>query len=151
MSQLLTTFRTWKPKEKALVVYFSVVTAIYLIWLGGLKITEGELKQIDYWLGGSPVFSSVLSWLGTSATSVIMLVIEVLAGVLLLAGISRPKAGAVGATMASVIFALNFMYLFTNPVWIGKYGRLSVSGSRSGHRQVPLNVGSGSLCVGVSA
>ncbi|MGI9278670.1 MAG: DUF417 family protein [Endozoicomonas sp.] len=132
MRQWVKTFNTWRPSEKGLVVYLSLVCAIYLIWLGGLKLTEPELKQIQYWLGNSPLFAPLLSWLGSSVIAVLMLIFEVTAGLLLLTGLFRPALGAVGAAMASLVFLLNFLYLFTNPVWVSSLGGFPFLGSGQG-------------------
>ena len=127
MQNLLATFTHWRPSEKSFVNYLSIVAAIYLIWLGSLKMTVSEIAQINYWLGASPLFSPILSWLGVETLAALMLVIEVSAGVFILLGMSnaRPvfaRLGFLGSALAGVMFLLNFTYLFTNPIWVDELG-----------------------------
>lgn len=122
MQNLIATFQHWRPSEKSFVNYLSIVAAIYLIWLGSLKMTTSEIAQINYWLGESPLFSPLLSWLGVQTISVLMLLVEVSAGVLILLGLSNARLGLWGASIAGVMFLLNLTYLFTNPIWVDALG-----------------------------
>ncbi|CAA0103455.1 Inner membrane protein RclC [BD1-7 clade bacterium] len=129
MNNLLNLLRTWKPREDAMVNYFSLISALYLIWLGLLKLTTSEIAQTQMWVGQSPLFVGFYHSLGTAATAWLMLVIEVAAGVLILAGCRSRKAGLLGAVVAMLIFAANFTYLFTNPVWVDDLGGFPFLGS----------------------
>ena len=122
-------FRTWKPREDAMVTYFSLISALYLIWLGLLKPTASEMAQTQMWVGQSGLFSGVYEALGAHNTAWLMLAVEVTAGALILIGVRYRRAGFYGAVIAMLIFIANFTYLFTNPVWKGGMGGFPFLGS----------------------
>ncbi|MFS8181865.1 DUF417 family protein [Pseudovibrio denitrificans] len=118
-----------RPSENALFVYLTLVTATYLIWLGLLKFTAPEHQQIEFWLGNSPLFSWLVAALGAPVTGVLMALFEVPAGILVLLGLKDRRLGILGCLMAMLIFLLNFLYLFTNPVWMDALGGFPIIGS----------------------
>ncbi len=118
-----------RPSENTLFVYLTLVTATYLIWLGLLKFTAPEHQQIEYWLGGSPLFSGLVHALGAPFTGLLMALFEVPAGILVLLGLKNLRLGIIGSLMAMLIFLLNFLYLFTNPVWMDALGGFPIIGS----------------------
>ncbi len=118
-----------RPSENTLFVYLTLVTATYLIWLGLLKFTAPEHQQIEYWLGGSPLFSGLVHALGAPFTGLLMALFEVPAGILVLLGLKNHRLGILGSLMAMLIFLLNFLYLFTNPVWMDALGGFPIIGS----------------------
>ncbi|MGG9999762.1 DUF417 family protein [Pseudovibrio ascidiaceicola] len=118
-----------RPSDHALFVYLTLVTATYLIWIGLLKLTGPEHQQIEFWLGNSPIFSGVVQTLGVPLTGVLMALFEVPAGILVLLGLKDRRLGILGCLMAMLIFALNFLYLFTNPVWMDALGGFPIIGS----------------------
>lgn len=117
------------PSDKTLFIYLSLVTGIYLIWLGLLKFTAPEHQQIEYWLGGSPLFNPVLQALGAPFIGFLMALFEVPAGLFMLLGLKHRRLGVLGCLMAMLIFLLNFLYLFTNPVWMEALGGFPIIGS----------------------
>lgn len=118
-----------RPSDHALFIYLTLVTATYLIWVGLLKLTGPEHQQIEFWLGNSPIFSGVVQALGVPLTGVLMALFEVPAGILVLLGLKDRRLGILGCLMAMLIFALNFLYLFTNPVWMDTLGGFPIIGS----------------------
>ncbi|WP_057464302.1 DUF417 family protein [Pseudovibrio sp. POLY-S9] len=118
-----------RPSDHALFIYLTLVTATYLIWVGLLKLTGPEHQQIEFWLGNSPIFSGVVQALGVPLTGVLMALFEVPAGILVLLGLKDRRLGILGCLMAMLIFALNFLYLFTNPVWMDALGGFPIIGS----------------------
>lgn len=118
-----------RPSDHGLFVYLTLVTATYLIWVGLLKLTGPEHQQIEFWLGNSPIFSGVVQALGVPLTGVLMALLEVPAGILVLLGLKDRRLGILGCLMAMLIFALNFLYLFTNPVWMDALGGFPIIGS----------------------
>lgn len=120
---------SYRPSEQSLVIYLSLVTATYLIWLGLLKLTAPEHQQIESWVGNSPLFGFALKALGVQTLSILMAIFETTAGVFILLGLRSLRIGMVGCIMAMLIFAMNFLYLFTNPVWMDSLGGFPIIGS----------------------
>ncbi|PVZ63427.1 DUF417 family protein [Pelagibaculum spongiae] len=119
----------FRPSDSKLMIYLSAVTALYLIWVGLLKLSPPEHQQIEFWLGNSPLFDGLLTTIGTPTIGVLMALFEVPAGLLILLGLNNRKLGIIGCLMAMAIFALNFLYLFTNPVWVDALGGFPIIGS----------------------
>ncbi|USD38342.1 DUF417 family protein [Ferrimonas sp. SCSIO 43195] len=119
---VIAAFSRLRLSEQALRRYLVLVLSVYLIWLGGLKLTPSELKMSDYWLSNSSLFAPLLQWLPLKTLALLMMVAEVLAGVLVLTGLWGGRQAFLGAAMAMVIFGLNLLYLFTNPIFVEGWG-----------------------------
>ncbi|WP_051215923.1 DUF417 family protein [Ferrimonas futtsuensis] len=118
--------------ETTLIRYLVVVTSCYLIWLGLLKLSDSELKMIQYWLGGSSLWAPVLQLLPVETLATVMLVTETLFGGLLLSALWGGRFAWIGALGGMAIFALNFGLLFTNPVFVADLGGFPWLGAGQG-------------------
>ncbi|BDY03704.1 DUF417 family protein [Ferrimonas sp. YFM] len=130
--ELIRQFHRANLSENSLIRYLVVVTSGYLIWMGLLKLSESELKMIQYWLGGSSLWAPVLQWLPVKALATAMLVTETLFGGLLLSALWGGRFAWVGALGALLIFALNFGLLFTNPIFVADLGGFPWLGAGQG-------------------
>ena len=119
----------WQAPAGIWTGYFAAVNALYLLWLGALKFTPGEARDVLKWWHGSALWRGLpLSddWLPLLAAAV-----ELAAGVCLLAW-RRPSLLRWGALLASLVYGFNLLYLFTNPIFVAKLGGFPFLGSGQG-------------------
>lgn len=129
---MFTRFTHWQPSQRQLITYLALVCGFYLLWLGGLKLTAPELKDSERWLTNSSALSWLLKIGSVYTLNIIAMIIEVFAGLMLIVGLKYQQLMKVGAVAAMSVFAFNFMYLFTNPVWMDSLGGFPIIGSGQG-------------------
>ena len=125
-------FRHANLSERQLTVILTWLAAIYLIWLGSLKLTGVELQDTVRWLGNSRLWAWLPEVISVTVINGLVMAVELIAGVLLVAGLQKPKAGVAGAALAMLVFAWNLHYFFTNPMYAGEPGSFPWLGAGQG-------------------
>jgi uncharacterized membrane protein YkgB len=87
--------------------------SLVLIWIGIFKFTPTEAKGIEGLVGGSPFLSWMYKLFSLSTTSRIIGIIEILTGMLLIAGLFNSKISLAGGFAATVIFFITSTFLLS--------------------------------------
>ncbi len=97
--------------------------AAILLWVGALKFTAYEAKNIEPLVANSPLFAWALKAFGLQMLSSLIGVTEIVTGLLLLARKFSPLTSALGGAMAAVMFCLTMSFVLTTPgMWEPGYG-----------------------------
>lgn len=88
--------------------------ALLLLW-GAFKFTAFEAEGIRPLVEHSPLMSWMYPVFGLRATSGIIGVIEISAGLLMCTRRLSPRLSALGSVLAAVTFAITLSFLFTTP------------------------------------
>ncbi|GAB2876049.1 hypothetical protein GCM10027277_51760 [Pseudoduganella ginsengisoli] len=122
----------------ALVRYFALLNALYLLWLAGLKLTPSEAADTLRWWHGSTLWQALAGAVPDTLVLSGTMAAEVAAGACLL--FYRRRSPLLwGAALASAIYAFNLLYMLTNPVWLQEMGGFPFLGSaQSAIKYVPM-------------
>jgi uncharacterized membrane protein YkgB len=104
--------------------------ALVLVWIGAMKFTAYEAGAIEPLVAHSPLMSWLYAVLSVQATSNLIGVAEVAAGVLIAVRAWSPIACAIGSLMAIATFVVTLTFLFSTPGWepsLGGFPALSVA------------------------
>ena len=97
--------------------------AAVFLWIGLLKFTAYEAKNIEPFVTNSPIWSWGVPMLGLQGLSNFIGVIEVSIGVLIATRAFWPKLSAIGSIGAVVTFLITLSFMLTTPgVWEPGYG-----------------------------
>ena len=97
--------------------------AAVFLWIGLLKFTAYEAKNIEPFVTNSPIWSWLVPMLGLQGLSNFIGVIEVSIGVLIATRAFWPKLSAIGSIGAVVTFLITLSFMLTTPgVWEPGYG-----------------------------
>lgn len=100
--------------------------ALILVWIGAFKFHPDEAEAISGIILASPFMSWLYYILDINQASILIGVVEIIAGILLaLYPVSR-KAAVAGGTIASCIFLATMSFLLTTP---GVFHTSSISGN----------------------
>lgn len=111
----------------ALCIRFSI--AIVLLWIGAMKFTAYEAGAIEGLVASSPFTSWLYSVFSLQGVSNLIGTIEIITGLLIIAGLRIAVLSVVGAAMACATFALTTTFLLSAPGWetsLGGFPALSV-------------------------
>ena len=98
------------------------LVAIFL-WIGLLKFTAYEAKNIEPFVSSSPLWMGAYQALGLQGVSRLIGVIEITIGVLMATRPIWPKASAIGSFGAIITYLITLSFLLTTPgVWEPGYG-----------------------------
>lgn len=98
------------------------LAAIFL-WIGLLKFTAYEAKNIEPLVTNSPLWSWAVQSIGLRGVSGFIGVVEISIGLLIAARTLSPKLSAIGSLGAVVTFVITLSFLLTTPgVWEPGYG-----------------------------
>jgi uncharacterized membrane protein YkgB len=97
------------------VVRYGVV--LVLVWIGAMKFTGYEAQAIQPLVANSPLMSWLYSLFSVQATSNLIGVAEIAAGVLIMLRPWSAMAAAIGSAMAALTFATTLTFLFSTPGW----------------------------------
>lgn len=131
----------WQPGRAGLTLYFALLNALYLLWLAGLKLGAAESADVLRWWHASPLWQAVAAALPDAAVVGTGIAVELGAGLALLAYAlsGRRLYLLAGASLASLAYSYNLIYLLTNPVWVAKMGGFPFIGSGQGYlKYVPM-------------
>ena len=89
--------------------------ALVLVWFGVFKFTPTEAAGIGGLVKHSPLLGWLYQWLSVAATARLIGVVEIGAGLALLAGWFWAPAGVAGGGVASLIFFTTSTFLLSTP------------------------------------
>ncbi|NJO37541.1 MAG: DUF417 family protein [Rhizobiales bacterium] len=101
-----------------------------LVWIGLMKFTGYEAQAIQPMVANSPLMSWLYGLFSVQATSNLIGVAEIAAGVLILLRPWSAIAAAIGGLMAAATFLTTLTFLFSTPGWepsLGGFPALSVA------------------------
>jgi uncharacterized membrane protein YkgB len=104
--------------------------ALVLIWIGAMKFTAYEAAAIQPLVEGSPLMSWLYAVFSVQATSNLIGVAEIAAGVLIALRPWSALACVVGSLMGVATFVITLTFLFSTPGWepsLGGFPALSVA------------------------
>lgn len=102
--------------------------AAIFIWVGLLKFTAYEAKNIEPMLTNSPIWTSAYDSIGLFNLSSLIGVIEIAIGVLIAVRAFAPRLTVIGGLGAIISFIITLSFMFTTPgVWEPGYGFPSLS------------------------
>lgn len=97
--------------------------AAVFLWIGLLKFTAYEAKNIEPMVANSPIWSWAYQSMGLQGVSNLIGVIEITIGVLIATRAFWPKASAIGSFGAAITFLITLSFMLTTPgVWEPGYG-----------------------------
>jgi len=97
--------------------------AVVFLWIGLLKFTAYEAKNIEGLVANSPIWSWAYQAMGLQGLSNLIGVIEISIGVLIATRAFWPKASAIGSLGAVITFIITLSFILTTPgVWEAGYG-----------------------------
>ncbi|MBC7779171.1 MAG: DUF417 family protein [Proteobacteria bacterium] len=98
------------------------LAAIFL-WIGLLKFTAYEAKNIEPLVANSPIWASAYQALGLQGLSNMIGVMEIAIGLLIVARFFAPKLAVIGGAGAIVTFLVTLSLMLSTPgVWEPGYG-----------------------------
>jgi reactive chlorine resistance protein C len=103
---------------------------LVLLWIGAMKFTAYEAGAIEPLVANSPLMAWLYAILSVQATSNLIGVAEIAAGVLIALRPWSAGAAAVGSLMAIATFTITLTFLFSTPGWepsLGGFPALSVA------------------------
>jgi uncharacterized membrane protein YkgB len=104
--------------------------ALVLIWIGAMKFTAYEAGAIEPLVANSPLMSWLYAVFSVQATSNLIGVAEIVAGVLIAVRRWSAMACSLGSLMAIATFVITLTFLFSTPGWepsLGGFPALSVA------------------------
>jgi uncharacterized membrane protein YkgB len=103
---------------------------LVLVWIGAMKFTAYEAAAIQPLVAHSPLMSWLYAVFSVQATSNLIGVAEVAAGVLIALRPLSAVAAVVGSLMAVATFTITLTFMFSTPGWepsLGGFPALSVA------------------------
>ena len=103
---------------------------LVLAWIGAMKFTAYEAGAIQPLVANSPLMSWLYAIFSVQATSNLIGVAEIVAGVLIAVRPWSAPAAVVGSLMAVATFAITLTFMFSTPGWepsLGGFPALSVA------------------------
>ena len=103
---------------------------LVLVWIGAMKFTAYEAGAIQPLVANSPLMSWLYAIFSVQATSNLIGVAEIAAGVLIALRPWSAPAAVVGSLMAVATFVITLTFMFSTPGWessLGGFPALSVA------------------------
>ena len=103
---------------------------LVLVWIGAMKFTAYEAGAIQPLVANSPLMAWLYAIFSVQATSNLIGVAEIAAGVLIALRPWSAVAAAVGSLMAIATFTITLTFLFSTPGWeasLGGFPALSIA------------------------
>jgi uncharacterized membrane protein YkgB len=103
---------------------------LVLVWIGAMKFTAYEAGAIQPLVAGSPLMSWLYAIFSVQATSNLIGVAEITAGVMIALRPWSAATAVVGSLMAIATFTITLTFLFSTPGWepsLGGFPALSVA------------------------
>lgn len=109
--------------ERVGAVVFRYGLALIFLWVGLLKFTAYEAKNIEPMVMASPIWAWAYQSMGLQGLSNLIGVIEIAIGALIAVRSFAPRASAIGSVGAVLTFVITLSFLLTTPgVWEPGYG-----------------------------
>ncbi|MGA0532799.1 DUF417 family protein [Hansschlegelia sp. KR7-227] len=93
-----------------------------LFWIGIFKFTQVEVEALKPLISATPWLSWLYVVFGETLTSYLLGVVELVAAALLIASLWSARAGAIGAAIATLIFATTVSIMLAVPIWEDSIG-----------------------------
>ena len=103
---------------------------LVLVWIGAMKFTAYEAGAIEPLVAHSPLMSWLYAVFSVQATSNLIGVAEIAAGIMIALRPWSAKACVLGSLMAIATFVITLTFLFSTPGWeptLGGFPALSVA------------------------
>lgn len=103
---------------------------LVLVWIGAMKFTAYEAGAIEPLVAHSPLMSWLYAVFSVQATSNLIGIAEIAAGVMIALRPWSAKACVLGSLMAIATFVITLTFLFSTPGWeptLGGFPALSVA------------------------
>ena len=102
--------------------------ATIFIWVGILKFSLYEAKNIEPMVSHSPIFALAYQMMGINNLSSLLGVIEIIIGTMIALRMIAPRLSALGGIGATISFLITLSFMFTTPgVWEPNYGPYALS------------------------
>lgn len=88
---------------------------IVFIWFGGIKFTMGGAEGVSGLVKNSPLMGWLYSIFSVRSFATLLGIVEIIIGLLLLAGLTNPKIGVFGGLAGIVTFLITLHFMFTTP------------------------------------
>jgi uncharacterized membrane protein YkgB len=95
---------------------------LVLLWIGAMKFTSYEASGIEPFVANSPLISWLYSLLSLQATSNLIGVVEIVAGLAIASLPLSARFAAIGSAVGVAIFSTTLTFLFTTPGWEASLG-----------------------------
>lgn len=93
-----------------------------LLLIGGLKFTAPEIEALKPLISGTPWLAWLYPLFGEAGASYFIGLVEIVAGLLMLASFWSPRLGIVGAALAALTFFTTSTLMAVLPVWDERLG-----------------------------
>jgi uncharacterized membrane protein YkgB len=103
---------------------------LVLVWIGAMKFTSYEAGAIEPLVANSPLMSWLYAVFSVQATSNLIGVAEIAAGIMIAVRPWSAIACVLGSLMATATFVITLTFLFSTPGWepsLGGFPALSVA------------------------
>ncbi len=101
--------------ERAGVVVMRAALALTLLWFGAMKFTSYEATNVAVFIANSPLLSWSHAAFGIQGASYMLGVVEVVAGVLLLAGFVSARLSVIGGAIGVITFVTTLSLMLSTP------------------------------------
>jgi len=108
-------FSAWVTKQNLPFLVISIGMIVMLLWAGSYKMTVPGADGIVPLVENSPLISWHFKLFGTYHGSDLIGLTEVIAALLIIIGMFKPKAGVIGGAIAVVMFFTTSTMLITTP------------------------------------
>ena len=111
----LTKLAAWISDRNLSFLITSIGLIVMLLWAGSYKMTAPGAEGIVPLVSNSPLISWHFKLFGTYIGSDLIGLTEIIAALLMIAGYLRPKAGIIGALIATGMFSITSTMVITTP------------------------------------
>src|ERR1700728_884645 len=111
----LTKFAAWTRDRNLPFLIISIGMIVMLLWAGSYKMTSPGAEGIVPLVSNSPLISWHFRVFGPYVGSDLIGLTEIVAAAFMIAGYVKPKAGIIGALIASVMFFTTSTMVITTP------------------------------------
>ncbi|MES2276585.1 MAG: DUF417 family protein [Bacteroidota bacterium] len=108
-------FASWVSKQQLPFWVISIGMIVMLLWAGSYKMTAPGADGIVPLVSNSPLISWHFRLFGVYHGSDLIGLTEVIAAILIIAGMFKPQAGIIGGAIAVVMFFTTSTMLMTTP------------------------------------
>lgn len=112
---IITRFSSWVDRKNLPFIITGAGMIIMLLWAGFYKMTVPGAEGIVPLVTNSPLISWHFMVFGVYLGSDLIGLTEVIAALLMVAGIFRPKAGVIGGAVAALMFFTTSTMVITTP------------------------------------
>jgi uncharacterized membrane protein YkgB len=114
-NNIITRFSGWVSRKNLPFWVISIGMIVMLLWAGSFKMTVPGADGIVPLVNNNPLISWHFKLFGVYPGSDMIGLTEWIAAILMFAGMFKPQAGVVGATIAAVMFFITSTMVITTP------------------------------------